>query len=138
MMAVLMLVISMDISVNFHYCSEDHRITSSFGDASELCVHCMGHHHPHGNHLWEGHGNHPEDAHGNPLGGFQESLEGVDDELHFSARCCCEDFEQEICLTEGDQVENGKLTVWIPLIRNLGQEVEVTDIGRFVEDSFPR
>ena len=141
MMAVLMLVISMDMSVNFHYCNEDHLFTSSFGDASELCMHCMGHHHPHGKHLGEGHGKHLEeghgkhikDAHGSHLGGFQESVVGEDDVLRFEARCCCEDFEQEICLTEGDQVEDGKLTVWVPLTKHLGQGGTVLDVVRFVE-----
>lgn len=75
-MALQVLFVAHGLNVNFHLCTEDHRVTSSFGDASELCKHCMGHHH-------HEHLNAQE---------FDEHLKV----MHFGAKCCCEDFDSEI------------------------------------------
>lgn len=79
-MALYVLFVAHGLNVNFHLCTEDHHVMSSFGDASELCVHCMGHHHH--EHL---------DAQE-----FEEHLRVV----HFGAKCCCEDFDSEIGFTD--------------------------------------
>ena len=78
-MALHILFISLDMSVNFHFCLEDHHLNVSFGDASRFCSHCVGHHHGH-----EATHEHDDDA----------------APLHFSAKCCCEDFESEIHFAE--------------------------------------
>ncbi len=68
-MALVVLFVSMGWDVKFHYCTEDHRLSSSFGEAAELCEHCLGHEHEHETHFEHQH------------------------ELQFNAKCCCEDFE---------------------------------------------
>ena len=75
-LALQILFVSLGMNVNFHYCSEDHHLMGSFGDASELCEHCLHHHH-------HAHMNEQE---------FEEHLAVV----HFGAKCCCEDFNSEI------------------------------------------
>ena len=80
-MALHILFVSLGMNVNFHYCSEDHHLMSSFGDASELCEHCLGHHHH--SHM---------DAQE-----FEEHLSV----MHFGAECCCEDFESTVGFSEG-------------------------------------
>lgn len=95
LMALQILFVSLGISVNFHYCLEDHHLMSSFGEASELCEHCLHHHH----HA------HMEAAE------FEEHQAVV----HFSAKCCCEDFESEIVLTDHYTFSPEKdLTVFLP------------------------
>jgi len=80
-MALYILFVSLGMSVNFHYCSEDHHLMSSFGDASELCEHCFGHHHHH--HM---------DA---------DDYENHLTVTHFGAKCCCDDYESAVGFTEG-------------------------------------
>lgn len=75
-MALHLFFVSLGVTVNFHYCLEDHHLTGSFGDASELCEHCLSHHHHH--HM---------DA---------DEFEAHLSVLHFGAKCCCEDFNSEI------------------------------------------
>lgn len=71
-MALVVLFVSMGWDVSFHYCTENHRLSSSFGEAAELCAHCLGHEHEHETHFEHEH------------------------ELQFNANCCCEDFESII------------------------------------------
>lgn len=95
-MALHILFVSMGMSVNFHYCSENHHLTGSFGDASEHCEHCLHHHH---------HGYMDAKA-------FEEHLSV----MHFGAKCCCEDFESEIGFTDHFTFSTEKhLTVFLPL-----------------------
>lgn len=93
LLALQILFVSLGISVNFHYCLEDHHLMSSFGEASELCEHCL-HHHAH-----------------MEASEFEEHQK----EVHFGAKCCCEDFESEIVLTDHYTFTPEKdLTVFLP------------------------
>lgn len=93
-MALHLLVVSMGINVNFHYCMEDHHLTSSLGDASKQCEHCAGHRHLHGNALEPEH-------HLN--------------ERHFGAKCCCKDFNESIGFTDSFTFSTEKsLSVFLP------------------------
>ena len=74
--ALVVLFVSMGWDVKFHYCTEDHHLSSSFVDAAESCIHCLGHEHEH-------------EAHAVPQHGVQ-----------FKAKCCCEDFESKIQFTD--------------------------------------
>ena len=74
-MALAVLLVSVGWDVKFHYCTEDHHITGSFGDAAAACVHCMGHHHEHEH---EAEAALPHDV------------------VQFSAKCCCDDFDSKI------------------------------------------
>ena len=78
-MALVVLFVSIGWDVKFHYCTEDHHMTSSLGDASAYCTHCAGHHH-----------------------GHHEALEQASqhDVAQFDAKCCCEDFESNIQFTD--------------------------------------
>ena len=78
LMALAVLFVSVGWDVKFHYCTENHHITGSFGDASAECVHCLGHHHDH------------EDA---------ETMLSHD-VIQFNAKCCCEDFDSKIQFTD--------------------------------------
>ena len=78
LMALAVLFVSVGWDVKFHYCTEDHHIMSSFGDASAECVHCFGHHHGH------------EEG--------EETLQH--DVVQFNAKCCCEDFDSKIQFTD--------------------------------------
>ena len=71
-MAFVVLFVSMGWDVKFHYCTEDHHLTSSFVDTAVSCPHCHSHEHEHETHFVHQHG------------------------LQFSAKCCCEDFESLI------------------------------------------
>ena len=77
LMALAVLFVSVGWDVKFHYCTEDHHIMGSFGDAAAECVHCMGHHHDH-------------------------EMEAVSplDVVQFNAKCCCEDFDSKIQFTD--------------------------------------
>lgn len=95
LMALQILFVTLGISVNFHYCLEDHHMTGSFGEASVLCEHCLQHHHH---------------AH---LG--TSEFEEHQKVTHFGAKCCCEDFESEIVLTDHYTFSPEKgLTVFLP------------------------
>lgn len=95
LMALQILFVSLGISVNFHYCLEDHHLMSSFGEASELCEHCLHHHH-----------------HAHLEASESEEHQAV---VHFGAKCCCEDFESEIVLTDHYTFSPEKdLTVFLP------------------------
>ena len=75
-MAFVVLFVSMGWDVKFHYCTEDHRLTGSFVDAAETCLHCLDHEHEHEAHFVHHHG------------------------LQFNAKCCCEDYESLIQFTD--------------------------------------
>lgn len=77
-MALAVLFVSVGWDVKFHYCTEDHHLTGSFVDAASECVHCLEHHH-----------------------GHEEAKENLPHEVvHFSAKCCCEDFDSKIQFTD--------------------------------------
>ena len=78
LMALAVLFVSVGWDVKFHYCTEDHQLTGSFGDASAACVHCMGHHHEH----------------------HEMEAAELHDVLQFNAKCCCEDFDSKIQFTD--------------------------------------
>lgn len=93
-MALYVLVVAHGLTVNFHFCTEDHHLSSSIGNASTTCMHCLGHHHGHTDEMdWE------------------DPLEAI----HFNTKCCCEDFEEEIGFTEGFTFSTEKpLSVFLP------------------------
>ena len=76
-MALVVLFVSVGWDVKFHYCTEDHHIMGSFGDAAAECVHCMGHHHDH-----------------------DMEVVSLQDVVQFNAKCCCEDFDSKIQFTD--------------------------------------
>ena len=76
LMALVVLFVSMGWDVRFHYCTEDHHLSSSFGEAAESCLHCLAHEHEHEAHFTQPH------------------------EIQFNAKCCCEDFESKIQFTD--------------------------------------
>ena len=75
-LALVVLFVSMGWDVKFHYCTEDHHLSSSFGEAAESCLHCLEHEHEHEAHFTQPH------------------------EIQFNAKCCCEDFESKIQFTD--------------------------------------
>ena len=78
LMALAVLFVSVGWDVKFHYCTEDHHIMGSFGDASAECVHCYGHHHEH----------------------HEMEAAELHDVVQFNAKCCCEDFDSKIQFTD--------------------------------------
>ena len=83
--ALLMLLVSADWDIKFHYCTETHTLLGSFGQPAELCQHCLEHEHDH------------EQAHHH---GEASHAETHDDKLQLNAKCCCEDFDQVIQFTD--------------------------------------
>lgn len=105
LMAFYLLFVTLGLNINFHLCTENHHLMTSFGDASMLCEHCLGHHHDH----WHG-------------GGFNDPLQV----RHFDAKCCCEDFEGEIGFADQFTFSPEKsLVVFLPstLLTHLDQMV---------------
>jgi hypothetical protein len=78
LMAFVVLFVSVGWDVKFHYCTEDHHMMGSFGDAAADCMHCLGHHHEH-----------EEEEMAMPHGVVQ-----------FNAKCCCEDFDSKVQFTD--------------------------------------
>ena len=79
LMALAVLFVSVGWDVKFHYCTEDHQLTGSFGAVVDHCLHCLDHEHEHEEteaHLWQ--------------------LDG----LQFNAKCCCDDFDSKIQFTD--------------------------------------
>ena len=74
-MAFVVLFVTIGWDVKFHYCTIDHELTGSFGDASATCKHCVGHHH-----------NHHENHHASSMSNVTQ----------FNAKCCCDDFDELI------------------------------------------
>ena len=77
LMAFVVLLVSVGWDVKFHYCTEDHHMRGSFGDAAADCVHCLGHHHEH-----------------------ETEAVSSDDVVQFNAKCCCEDFDSKVQFTD--------------------------------------
>ncbi len=77
LLALVVLFISAGWDVKFHYCTEDHHMMGSFGDAAADCVHCLGHDHEH----------------------EMESLLSHN-VVQFNAKCCCDDFDSKIQFTD--------------------------------------
>ena len=123
-MALHILFISLDMSVNFHFCLEDHHLSVSFGDASRFCSHCVGHHH-----------------------GHEATHEHDDDDaapLHFSAKCCCEDFESEIHFAEDytfsteKQLEQSLPIIIVPDVCRLVVDEEIKLVSHcFTHEKIP-
>jgi hypothetical protein len=76
LMAFVVFFVSMGWDVKFHYCTADHHLSGSFGEAAESCLHCLEHEHDHETHFAQPH------------------------EIQFNAKCCCEDFESKIQFTD--------------------------------------
>ncbi len=71
LMALTVLFVSVGWDVKFHYCTEDHQLTGSFGPVADYCLHCLDHEEADA-HLWQ------------------------HDALQFNGKCCCEDFGSKI------------------------------------------
>lgn len=94
-MAFYMLFIVLGLNVHCHLCNENHHLMTSFGDASMLCEHCIGHHHDH-----------------EQIPGSEENVV----EKHFSDKCCCEDFGSDIVLSDVFTLSMEKYaTVFLPI-----------------------
>ena len=78
LMAFVVLFVSVGWDVKFHYCTEDHHMMGSFGDAAADCMHCLGHHHEH----------------------EEEEMALPYDVVQFNAKCCCEDFDSKVQFTD--------------------------------------
>ena len=79
LMALAVLFVSVGWDVKFHYCTEDHQLTGSFGAVVDHCLHCLDHEYEHEEneaYLWQ--------------------LDG----LQFNAKCCCDDFDSKIQFTD--------------------------------------
>ena len=75
LMTLAVLFVTAGWDVKFHYCTVDHELSGSFGDAAATCEHCVGHHHDH----QEGH-----------------SATSSSNTMQFNAKCCCDDFDELI------------------------------------------
>ena len=72
LMALVVLLVSVGWDVKFHYCTTNHHLSGSFGEAAETCLHCLEHEHEH------------------------EAIFAQPHEIQYDAKCCCEDFESKI------------------------------------------
>lgn len=107
LMALMVLFVSVGWNVNFHYCTEDEHVMSSFGDASQLCEHCHHHHHDHMN-----------------VAEFAEHNKVV----HFGAKCCCEDFYSPIRFSDNFTFSPIKhLVVFFQVVALLSPELSVLE-----------
>ena len=77
LMALAVLFVSVGWDVKFHYCTEEHHMTGSLGNASDDCMHCWGHHHEH-----------------------EMEVALPHDVMQFNAKCCCDDFDSKIQFTD--------------------------------------
>ena len=76
LMALVVLFVSVGWDVKFHYCTEDHQLTGSFGTVADHCLHCLDHEHG------------------------LEAYPMQQEPIHFDAKCCCESFESIIQFTD--------------------------------------
>lgn len=107
LMALMVLFVSVGWNVNFHYCTEEDHLMSSFGDASRLCDHCQHHHH-----------------HDMNAVEFAEHNKAV----HFGAKCCCEDFDSPIGFTDNYTFSPVKqLVVFFQVVTTLSPELSPID-----------
>lgn len=123
-MALYVLFVAHGMNVNFHLCTEDHQLTSSFGDASLLCEHCLGHHHQ---------------EHGD-----EQACETNPQPLHYGSKCCCEDYESEIGFTDDYTFSSEKILTTCPVSTPLAEGLQqltdnglVFDFHRFVHEKIP-
>ena len=79
LMALAVLFVSVGWDVKFHYCTEDHQLSGSFGAVVDHCLHCLDHEHEH------------EET---------EAHLCQHDALQFNAKCCCDDFDSKIQFTD--------------------------------------
>ena len=79
LLAFAVLFVSVGWDVEFHYCTEDHQLTGSFGIVADQCMHCLDHEHEHE--------------------GAEANLK-QHETLQFNAKCCCEDFDRKIQFTD--------------------------------------
>jgi hypothetical protein len=80
LMALVVLFVSMGWDVKFHYCTEDHHLSGSFGiTAAETCLHCLSHEHEH------------EQG---------ETYLVINNVIHYESKCCCDDFDSKIQFTD--------------------------------------
>ena len=108
LMAFYVLFVAHGMNVNLHFCTENHHVMSSFGDASRLCEHCLGHHHH--EHM---------DSH---------ELEDHFKIVHFGAKCCCEDYDSEIGFTDNYTFSTEKpLMIYLPYTFFIGMCRSVVD-----------
>ena len=91
LVALVVLIVSMDWDIKFHYCTIDHELTGSFSETT--CEHCVGHHHDH----HEAYGGTPSPH-----------------AIQFNAKCCCDEFEQIVHLSDNYSFSSEK-----PLLVNL-------------------
>ena len=107
LMALMVFFVSLGWNVNFHYCTDENHLMSSFGDASQLCEHCHHHHH-----------------HAMNAAEFAEHNKVV----HFGDKCCCEDFDSPIGFTDNYTFSPVKqLTVFFQVVAVLSPEFSVID-----------
>lgn len=100
-MAFYVLFVAHGMNVNLHFCTENHHVMSSFGDASRLCEHCLGHHH-----------HEQADSH---------ELEGHFKVVHFAAKCCCEDYESEVGFADNYTFSSeNSLMIYLPFTAFMG------------------
>ena len=79
LMTLVVLFVSVGWDVKFHYCTEDHQLTGSFGPVADHCMHCLDHEQEHEEtetHFWQYDG------------------------LQLNAKCCCDDFDSKIQFTD--------------------------------------
>ena len=108
-MTLMVLFVSMDWDVTFHFCTVDHELTGSFGDASSTCKHCVEHHHDH-------HATMPSPS--------------TSDAIQFKAKCCCDDFDELIHFSDNYTFSTEKpLLVSLPF-------VNITNIISIEETAF--
>ena len=80
LMALVVLFVSVGWDIKFHYCTEDHHLSGSFGmTAAETCLHCLSHEHEH------------EQG---------ETYLALKDVIHYESKCCCDDFDSKIQFTD--------------------------------------
>ena len=78
-MALVVLFVSVGWDVKFHYCTEEHQLTGSFGPVADYCLHCLDHEQEHEEtevHLWQ--------------------FDGI----QLNAKCCCDDLDSKIQFTD--------------------------------------
>lgn len=116
LLALYLLFVALDLNVNFHLCTEDHHVMSSFGHASEQCMHCQGHDHEH------------------------HVSETASDVVAFNAKCCCEDYDSEIGFTDQFTFSTEKpLLISLPFVAFAAMlQVETNEEVRTISHCFTR
>ena len=89
MMALVVLFVSIGWDVKFHYCTVDHKLSGNFSDVATLCGHCV---------------EHLQDHHEANTNGLSSPV------AQFDAKCCCDDFEQNIGFSDSFLYSPEKIT----------------------------